>query len=134
MTTIEQLKQQIAELRRPVLVETNEGTFGATEAHRACGSGDPMFATYRVWEKIDGTRYRTGLRSDFQAPGYARSIPHDTAAARRGRVARLEIELRAAEQAAKAAATQRERLARGWDGYQFVGVVAGQSKLATLGT
>lgn len=34
------------------LIETNDGTYGATEACRKVGSGDPMYATRRVYETV----------------------------------------------------------------------------------
>lgn len=49
-------------------VETNAGTYGAAEAGRKCGCGDPMFADRAVYETPLGVRRESGPSED-RAPG-----------------------------------------------------------------
>ena len=54
-----------------MLIETNAGTFGAGEACRAVGTGDPAFATYWIFMRPDGSRRIVGC-DPRRAPGRAR--------------------------------------------------------------
>lgn len=78
------------------LVETNSGTFGATEACRKVGSGDPMFATRNVYETVGGSKRSTGP-DEVDAPGRMRRINANTMSADRKRLANLQAELRRAK-------------------------------------
>jgi hypothetical protein len=62
-----------------VLVATNSGTFGAAEAHRAVGCGEPRFATVRIYEQVGtGVRRVEGPDPDM-APGYIRRFTGEIA-------------------------------------------------------
>lgn len=74
-------------------VETNEGTYGAVEACRKVGSGDPAFANRQVYETVAGERRATGPDEE-DAPGRMRQLNRDSLAADRRRVADLRAELR----------------------------------------
>jgi hypothetical protein len=82
------IERRIAELSADMLVETNEGTYGAAEAARKVGTGDPAHADYRVYESPDGTRRVAGC-DPARAPGRARRLRADSAVARRAEVVRL---------------------------------------------
>ena len=57
-----------------VLVETNDGTYGADEAYRCVGSGDPRYADYRIYVQVgSGTRRREGCDPKV-APGRPRKF------------------------------------------------------------
>ena len=122
---------KIEQLAADVLIATNSGTFGAAEACRKVGTGDQAFATRNVYQRLDGTIYATGPNED-DAPGRMRRIDHDSPASRRQQIENEEK--RIAADAKKKAASEREieDLNRGWDGYQFIGIEAGKSKLAAI--
>jgi len=124
------MTKKIAELSADVEVATNSGTFGPHECLRAVGTGDPAFGAWSTYERIDGTRYTIGADPDT-APGYARRLTHDSAASRRAEIKALGS-VSSCESEAKTAASHREQLARGWDGYRFVGVDEGAKILATI--
>jgi hypothetical protein len=66
------LRQTEALWHEEFVVETNAGTYSATEALRAVGTSDPAFADYQVLERVgDGRRRRVGA-NPTHAPGYAR--------------------------------------------------------------
>lgn len=66
-----------------VLTETNSGTYGCVEACKACGSGDPRHADYRVFTRVgDGRERREGCDAD-EAPGYARRFRQELTDAKR---------------------------------------------------
>ena len=89
-----EIEQRIATLSRvEYLTETNEGTYGPAEAVRACGSGDPAIASYRVYETVGGTRRRIGCDPD-RAPGYARHFRPEQMRADREELARMKREVR----------------------------------------
>jgi hypothetical protein len=69
------------------VVETNEGTFSAVEAHAAVGSGVPERATWHVVYYADG---RAPVRTNPRAKdvGYARRFPE---AKRDAKAARYEF-------------------------------------------
>jgi hypothetical protein len=69
------------------VVETNEGTFSAAEAHAAVGSGRPDLATWHVVYYADG---RPPVRTNPRAAsvGYARHFPQ---AKRDAKAARYEF-------------------------------------------
>ncbi len=86
---IETLNQEIEELKAvEVHVATNSGTFGATEACRKCGSGDPRIATRNVYETVGGTRRETGPDED-SAPGRMRKLNGEEMKGLRKRLAAL---------------------------------------------
>ena len=129
--TTEQILAEIRTLTADQIVETNSGTFSATECQRAVGTGDPRFGEYRVFERLDGTRYTTGC-DPKNAPGYARKFSSNRAVSRRARVELLTGALKSA----KSAEGQREAdiawLATGWSGYQFIGVEEGQRRIDAM--
>lgn len=55
-----------------VSIETNEGTFGATDCQRATGSGDPRYGNYSKIMRISDGSIRTIGCEPEKAPGYAR--------------------------------------------------------------
>lgn len=80
-----------------IAVETNEGTFGATECCRKTGCGDPKFGNYTIYECV-GTRERRVVGCDpDEAPGRARKLDRDDMAARRRHLSELQAQLRAAK-------------------------------------
>ena len=88
-----ELKTRIDELAEmEILVETNAGTYGADEAHRAIGVGDPQFADYRIFERVgDGQRTTYGCEPT-RAPGRARKIGRAEINDRRAELARLRAQ------------------------------------------
>lgn len=82
-------------LRVEHMIETNDGTYGASEACRKVGSGDPAFATRRVYETVGGSRRSTGP-DEADAPGYMRKINAEDMKADRKRLADLRAALRSA--------------------------------------
>lgn len=78
-----------------VHVETNQGTYGAGEACRKVGCGDPAFANREVYETVGGTRRETGP-DEARAPGYMRQIGREELSDLRKRLAELRRELRSA--------------------------------------
>lgn len=89
-----ELEKTIRELAATeILVETNEGTYGATEAHRAIGVGDPQFANYRVYETVDGFRRVVGCEPDV-APGRPRRLNDGHMTRQRAYLAQLRKQLK----------------------------------------
>lgn len=88
-TKSEMEKQAEALANEEVLVETNAGTFGAGEAQRAVGTGDPAFAEYRIYERVGGGEPRKVGAEPETAPGYARPIGRDALAAKRAQLSQL---------------------------------------------
>lgn len=99
MTTTEtktDLQKEIAALAaREIAVETNEGTYGASEACRAIGTGDPKFADYTIWERVGDGKRRVQGCDPQRAPGRARKLGLDDMAESRRRLADLRSQLRA---------------------------------------
>ena len=126
MTTA-QIIAKIAELSQDVLIETNSGTYGAAEACRCTGSGDR--GEYRVYGRMDGSRYTIGTKDG--APGYARHFK-SSATANRAQVAALQIALKSSKTAAAQCEADIAELARGWWGYQFIGIAEGQRRIAAM--
>jgi hypothetical protein len=90
----EQIEAEIRDLERvEILIETNEGTFGESEACRMVGTGDPAFATRRVYERVGGGKRATGPDED-DAPGRMRRINADSMSEHRQRLAGLRKLLR----------------------------------------
>jgi hypothetical protein len=90
----EQIEQEIKALMGvELLIETNSGTFGATEACHQVGSGDPMFAERKVYETVAGVKRATGPAED-DAPGRMRRINTDSMSEHRSRLANLRKLLR----------------------------------------
>ena len=90
----EQIEAEIRDLARvEFLIETNSGTFGAAEACRKIGTGDPAFATRNVYETVGGNKRSTGPDED-DAPGRMRRINADSMSEYRGRLDRLKKLLR----------------------------------------
>ena len=99
--TVAECEDRIAALLRiEVHTETNQGTYGASEACRKVGCGDPQFANREVYETVGGKRRETGPDED-DAPGRMRKIGYE-------RLAELRAEL-TAWQAALKQARRRER-------------------------
>ena len=94
-STKSDLARQADELSKlECAVETNEGTFGASECCRAVGTGDPTFGNYTIYERVgDGDRRVVGCNPD-QAPGYPR-IFRDSINERRADLAKIRQQLRA---------------------------------------
>lgn len=71
---IEDLRLEIARLEgRSVLLATSAGTYGAEEAARRMGTGDPAFADRNEYENVRGQRWATGPSPD-RAPGRMRDF------------------------------------------------------------
>lgn len=85
----EKIAGLIAQLKQEVAIETNEGTYGAEEACRKTGSGDPAHNNYTIFESLNGSRRVRGCDPD-KAPGYPRKLSVKSAAERRKEIARLE--------------------------------------------
>jgi hypothetical protein len=117
--TTEQILKQIEELSQDTMLATNAGTFGADECCRAVGTGGPRFGTWHTYERLDGTRYSDGA-DQATAPGYARHLTPISAVARRAQIASLKRN------------ALKEQLARGWCGYQFIGIEEGQRRLTAM--
>ena len=83
---------EIETLKAPAWIATNQGTYGAEEACRKCGSGDPQFANREVYENLDGTQYATGPDEE-DAPGYMHPRSHIPAHVRREKIAALEAQI-----------------------------------------
>lgn len=77
-----------------VHMETNQGTYGASEACRKVGSGDPYFANREVYQTVGGQRREIGPDQN-DAPGRMRSIGHEEMAEKKSRLADLKKQLRA---------------------------------------
>lgn len=69
-TELESQARELAAME--VLVETNDGTYGAAEACRKVGCGDPAFAAYKVYVRVGDGRRRVVGCDPNKAPGYAR--------------------------------------------------------------
>ena len=78
-----------------VHVATNDGTYGALEAGRCCGSGDPRFATRDMYETVGGGTRQTG--PDYaDMPGRLRWIGQEELRDLRKQVGELRRSLRGA--------------------------------------
>lgn len=96
-TTRQEIQSEIdALLKIEVHVQTNQGTYGATEACRKVGCGDPMFANREVYETVGRTRRETGPDAD-DAPGYMRPIGRELLNDLRKRLAALRAKLKSAK-------------------------------------
>lgn len=73
-------------------VETNEGTYGAAEAARATGTGDPRWNNYTIYEKISGARRVEGC-DPAKAPGRARKLSRADLRAANKRFAELRKQI-----------------------------------------
>jgi hypothetical protein len=82
-----------------VHVETNQGTYGAAEACRKVGTGDPAHGNREVYETVGGTRRATGPDED-RAPGRMRRINAETLADYRKQLAAWRRALAAARKVA----------------------------------
>lgn len=92
-----EIRAEIANLEKiEVHVETNQGTYGPTEAARKVGTGDPACANREVYETVGGTRREKGP-SEEDAPGRMREINRTALAEYRTRLAELRKALRAAK-------------------------------------
>lgn len=123
------IAQQIADLSADTLIATDEGTHG-------------MPNTVRVYERLDGSRHYTRLHGGAAISGanctalpesehgLMRDLAALTAAARRDQIEHLRrLEIAQAHEAT-VLANRRADLARGWDGYQFIGIDVAATKLA----
>ncbi len=77
-----------------VLIETNEGTFGAEEAMRKIGTGDPTFCTYRTYIRVGDGRQRTEGLDPAKAPGRARPLGWRQLRSLRSQLRALEAAMR----------------------------------------
>jgi hypothetical protein len=127
--TTEQIIKEIADLSKDVAVAHNSGTFSAAECCRATGSGETKSGEWTTCERLDGSRYTIGA-DPKTAPGYARYSTPMSAAARREEIATLKLALAKSKTAAQEDESKRANLARGWDGYQFIGIEEGERRLA----
>lgn len=94
-----------------------------------------------IFERLDGTRYGiktvNGVSSicsaDAESPdGYMRHLTATSPADRRRQIEHLRaVEIQQAK-SAEVVAARRAELARGWDGYQFIGIEAGQKIAAAM--
>jgi hypothetical protein len=92
-----EIQAEIANLEKiEVHVETNQGTYGASEACRKVGTGDPAFANREVYETVGGVRRETGPDED-EAPGRMRKIGHESLSRYRKQLATLKVELKRAK-------------------------------------
>ncbi len=80
-----------------VLVETNEGTYSAHQAHAKMGCGDPHFANRKVWAKVGGETWETGPGAD-RYPGRMRPVGRKELAQKRRELASLRKDLREIEE------------------------------------
>jgi len=128
--TTERIAAKIKELSQDVLIETNSGTFGVGECLRATGSGDPKFGEYRVFERLDGSRYTLGTKEG--SPGRARYFNSSSVSQRIAEVDSLKLELKSSKSEAAQREAEIAELARGWWGYQFVGIEEGQRRIAAM--
>lgn len=78
-----------------VLVATNSGTYGAAEAARKCGTGDPRFADHRIYERVGGGKRHEGMDLD-RMPGRLRSVGREALKAKRQQLQQLIAERRSA--------------------------------------
>lgn len=93
MQSKDEIREEIATLEATeFLVSTNAGTYGAAEAYRSVGCGDPQFADHNVYETVGGKRREAGPGED-RAPGYMRRINADAMTEARRRLNRLRREL-----------------------------------------
>ncbi len=65
-----------------VVVEHNDGTFGATECQRAVGTGDPKYGLYTIYERVGDGKRRVEGCDPAKAPGYSRGTRADLNAKR----------------------------------------------------
>ena len=118
--TTDQIVEEIKMLATDEVVSTNSGTH----------SLDPQFFTWAVYERLDGTQYTVG-DADSGA-GYSRKLKYESAMSRRTKVAALQKLLSTSQTEAQKSQNHAERLNRGWDGYQFVGVAEGARRAALV--
>ena len=128
--TREQMIAEVAKISEDKLIETNSGTFSAHDCMRAVGTGDPTFGEYRIFERLDGTVYTVGCDPN-KAPGYSRRFGGDSAA-RRAKVKALTAALKSAKSIEEKRSSDIAQLARGWWGFQFIGIEEGQRRIASL--
>lgn len=74
--------------RIEVHIATNQGTYGATEAGRKCGTGDPRFANREIYETVGGKRRETGPDAE-DMPGRLRWINQEQMSRLRSELADL---------------------------------------------
>ena len=90
---IHALQQKINQLEnKRYLVESNEGTWGATEAVRKVGTADPAFANSRLYITLRGHKRREGC-ARRNAPGYWRHFSDAERKSDREQLRQLEREL-----------------------------------------
>ena len=95
--TKDEIRAEIDNLMKiEVHVDTNQGTYGATEAVRKGGCGDPRFADREVYETVGGDKRETGPDADH-ASGRMRPIGSKTLSDYRKQVAALRAEMRKAK-------------------------------------
>lgn len=100
--TADEIRNEIAEmLAVEVCVGHNEGTYGAVEACRKCGCGDPWFANRHEYETVGGDKRSTGPDREVGAswrhmPGRMQYGGRARLAEYRKQLADLRAELRSA--------------------------------------
>ncbi|NDD52982.1 hypothetical protein EBZ39_03740 [bacterium] len=70
-TEIESLGSEMIE------IQTNEGTYGGSEAVRKCGTADPRFANCHLFVSVDGTKKEYRGCDPDRAPGMMRAVNTD---------------------------------------------------------
>ena len=92
--TAAEIQNEINELISvEVCVGHNEGTYGAVEAARKCGSGDTKFANRNEYETVGGEKRSTGPSPD-RMPGHMQYGGRTRLAEYRQQLAALRAELR----------------------------------------
>lgn len=90
---IENERRAIAALERvEYMTATNQGTYGAVEACRKVGCGDPAFANRNEYETVGGSKRSEGPDLD-DAPGYMRQMNREALSTDRTRLVRMRKEL-----------------------------------------
>ena len=93
--TVAELERAIRTLEASEIhVQTNQGTYGATEAHRKIGTGDPQFADREVYETVGSGECRSTGPDEDDAPGRMRRIGTDALSDARSELKRLREELK----------------------------------------
>lgn len=93
--TINDIKRQADELANSwVLVATNQGTYGSTEAVRVVGSGDPRFADCNVYEQVGTGKRRVDGCDPDECPGCLRRFNGELAK-KQARLAELRRQIKA---------------------------------------
>jgi len=94
--TRQELEQQAAELAAStIMVETNDGTFGAQEAIAKTRVGEPRYNVYRIFARVgDGHLSHEGPSPD-KAPGYPRRYNGEELARRRSELKSLRAQIAA---------------------------------------